>query len=265
MAGCDGIGLLDDVAWSGNIFAGSWRRGLGGTADSVEPVTGDVLGTYGVADEQDVATGARLATGPHARPSIGPRSFIGPLNCFRSTQTRSSSGLLENLGLRGRRVLSRCTPRLRSVRRQQASPLHLTGNCCVHPNRGSASSVGYRWEWWPSSRPTTSRSCCRCVPSLRHWLLETRCSSSRTPRTTVCGDVILAAILDKAGLPVGLFQVLPGGVDVGAALIAHPAVGWSPSQGRLQLVVQSAPIRLIRSLDTPRAWRKQRTDGPRRR
>ena len=55
------------MAWSGNIFAGSWRRGLGGTADSVEPVTGDVLGTYGVADEQDVATGARLATGL-ARP-----------------------------------------------------------------------------------------------------------------------------------------------------------------------------------------------------
>lgn len=43
------------------------------------------------------------------------------------------------------------------------------------------------------------------------------------PRTAVCGGVVLARIFEEAGLPSGLFSVLPGGVDVGEALVADPA------------------------------------------
>jgi benzaldehyde dehydrogenase (NAD) len=35
---------------------------------------------------------------------------------------------------------------------------------------------------------------------------------------------VLAAILREAGLPEGLFHVLPGGADVGSALVTEPAV-----------------------------------------
>jgi benzaldehyde dehydrogenase (NAD) len=44
------------------------------------------------------------------------------------------------------------------------------------------------------------------------------------PRTTVSGALFLAAILEEAGVPAGLFSVLPGGADVGAGLVAHPGV-----------------------------------------
>ena len=44
------------------------------------------------------------------------------------------------------------------------------------------------------------------------------------PRTPIAGSLILAEILAESGLPDGLLHVLPGGADVGAALVAHPAV-----------------------------------------
>jgi len=42
------------------------------------------------------------------------------------------------------------------------------------------------------------------------------------PRTAIAGGLFLAAVLEQAGLPKGLLSVLPGGHDVGMALVEHP-------------------------------------------
>lgn len=44
------------------------------------------------------------------------------------------------------------------------------------------------------------------------------------PRTSISGGLALAEILAEAGLPEGLLHVLPGGADVGSALVAHEDV-----------------------------------------
>jgi benzaldehyde dehydrogenase (NAD) len=44
------------------------------------------------------------------------------------------------------------------------------------------------------------------------------------PRTAVSGGVALARVFEEAGLPEGVLQVLPGGADVGEALVADPNV-----------------------------------------
>src|SRR3984957_3046873 len=44
------------------------------------------------------------------------------------------------------------------------------------------------------------------------------------PQTPVCGGFLLARIFEEAGLPAGLLSVLPGGADVGEALVTAPAV-----------------------------------------
>jgi benzaldehyde dehydrogenase (NAD) len=44
------------------------------------------------------------------------------------------------------------------------------------------------------------------------------------PRTAVAGGVVLAQIFAEAGLPDGLFSVLPGGTDAGEALVTDPNV-----------------------------------------
>jgi len=43
-------------------------------------------------------------------------------------------------------------------------------------------------------------------------------------RTPISGGFVYAELLAEAGLPEGLFHVLPGGADVGEALVRHPAV-----------------------------------------
>src|SRR6185295_18588463 len=44
------------------------------------------------------------------------------------------------------------------------------------------------------------------------------------PRTAVSGGALLAEIFAQAGLPDGLLHVLPGGAEVGEALVVEPAV-----------------------------------------
>jgi benzaldehyde dehydrogenase (NAD) len=44
------------------------------------------------------------------------------------------------------------------------------------------------------------------------------------PRTPISGGLALADLLTEAGLPEGLLHVLPGGADVGEAIVAHPGI-----------------------------------------
>jgi benzaldehyde dehydrogenase (NAD) len=44
------------------------------------------------------------------------------------------------------------------------------------------------------------------------------------PRTPISGGLALAELLEEAGLPAGVLHVLPGGGELGAALVTHPDV-----------------------------------------
>ncbi len=43
-------------------------------------------------------------------------------------------------------------------------------------------------------------------------------------RTSVCSGVALARVCEEAGLPPGVLHVLPGGVEIGEAMVTHPVV-----------------------------------------
>ena len=53
--------LLDEQSWTGRIFSDGWVDAPD-TIESVEPATGDVLGTAGVANAATVAAAAKSAT-----------------------------------------------------------------------------------------------------------------------------------------------------------------------------------------------------------
>ena len=44
------------------------------------------------------------------------------------------------------------------------------------------------------------------------------------PRTAVTGGTVMARIFEEAGLPAGVLQMLPGGKDVGEAMVTDPHV-----------------------------------------
>ncbi|WP_181722679.1 aldehyde dehydrogenase family protein [Nocardia gipuzkoensis] len=44
------------------------------------------------------------------------------------------------------------------------------------------------------------------------------------PRTSISGGMAIAALFEEAGLPAGVLHILPGGGDIGAAIVAHPNI-----------------------------------------
>ena len=55
------MALLDDGAWHGKVWTGSWTDGSGGTYDAVEPATGDAIAPVGRATPEDVVAAAERA------------------------------------------------------------------------------------------------------------------------------------------------------------------------------------------------------------
>ena len=86
------------------------------------------------------------------------------------------------------------------------------------------------------------------------------------PRTAVSGGAVLAEIFAQAGLPDGLLHVLPGGADVGEALVVEPARPGDRlhrvDQGRPR---RGCPGRAAPQAGAPRARRQLRAAGARRR
>ena len=69
------------------------------------------------------------------------------------------------------------------------------------------------------------------------------------PRTAVSGGVVFARIFEEAGLPEGLFHVLPGGADVGAAVVDDPltrVIAFTGSTRAGKIITEQAAKRLKR-------------------
>ncbi|MFW5470209.1 aldehyde dehydrogenase family protein [Knoellia sp. CPCC 206435] len=69
------------------------------------------------------------------------------------------------------------------------------------------------------------------------------------PRTAVSGGVLIARIFEEAGLPAGLLHVLPGGAEVGQAVVEHPRVpviAFTGSTGAGRAIALAAAARFKR-------------------
>ena len=64
------MALLDGADWAGKIYSSGWTAAQGGTLQTLEPATGEVLAEVGLANKGDVAQAARAASA--AQPP-GPR------------------------------------------------------------------------------------------------------------------------------------------------------------------------------------------------
>ena len=69
------------------------------------------------------------------------------------------------------------------------------------------------------------------------------------PRTAVCGGVMFGRLFEEAGAPPGVFQMLPGGADVGAAVVDHPlirVIAFTGSTPAGRIIARAAAERLKR-------------------
>ena len=71
--------MSTNAPWAGKIFSSGWTNARGGTADVIEPATGQALASVGLADAEDVdraARSAQAARGAWARTPFDQRAAV---------------------------------------------------------------------------------------------------------------------------------------------------------------------------------------------
>lgn len=222
--------LTPTDAWIGKIYSNDWRTAGLGTAKIVEKATGAGLGEIGVASAQDMAfaaAGARKAQKDWAKLS-GPQR--GDILRKASELVLAHADELED-------QLIRETGSIRAKARWEVQItarefVEAAGLCSLPQGVVTATleagfqSIAHRVPLgvvgvitpWNSPFILGVRALAPALAMGNAVILKPDVQSP------VIGGVAFALLLEKAGLPKGLFHVLPGGAETGAALASEPLI-----------------------------------------
>src|SRR6516225_4453925 len=224
------VTFLDEATWRGRIYSGGWQRAAGGEAAVNEPATGAELGRVGVASPADVASATAAAAAaqpawaalPHTQRSAILRRAgeIWLANAAEIEQWSIREG--GKIGPAARFETHVATEEVFEAATLPSRP-HGELLPSEQPNLSFTERVpaGVVGVIAPFNFPQilAIRS---VAPALA---LGNAVVLKPDPRTAVCGGVVLARVFEEAGLPEGLLHVLPGGPEVGEALVTDPRVG----------------------------------------
>lgn len=224
------MGLLDAVDWQGKIFkGGAWVPGRGGDYAVIEPATGAELGRMGAATPEDVAEAGAAAA--FAQQSWAALPFTERAAVMRRAGDLWKQHAEEVMGWNIREV--------GAIPGMAGFALHTAAEECYEAASLPSRPLG---ELLPSEEPRLSMA--RRVPAgvvtviapfnvpiilaIRSvapaLALGNAVLLKPDPRTAVTGGTLMARIFEEAGLPAGVLQMLPGGPDVGEALVVDPHV-----------------------------------------
>ena len=270
--------LLDGADWAGNIFVGGElaSRGRRGTLRSSSRRPGrSSAAPAGPGSTtwppppplppRPSATGPRFRT-PSARPCSARR-----VTCSPSTLTSSAAGTCARSAPSRAWPASRCTSRPRSATPPPALPGAPLGELIPseQPRLSMAKRVpaGVVGVISPFNVPLIL-SIRSVAPALA---LGNAVLLKPDPRTVMTGGVNIVRVFEEAGLPAGVLQLLPGGADVGEALVADPHVrvisftGLDQRRPRGRRARRASPQarapRARRELRDARARRRRRREG----
>jgi benzaldehyde dehydrogenase (NAD) len=224
------MALLDQTRWQDLIFeGGSWRPGSGAAVDVVEPATGEALGQINLATADDVARAARVA-------QEAQRDWAATPHPQRAAVLRRAAQLFTE---HADEISWWNVREVGAVPGMAGFAIHVAEQECWEAASLPSRPYG---ELVPSEQPRLSMArrypvgivgviapfnvpiilAIRSVaPALA---LGNAVLLKPDPRTAVTGGLVLARIFQEAGLPDGLLQVLPGGADVGEAIVTDPRV-----------------------------------------
>jgi benzaldehyde dehydrogenase (NAD) len=224
------VGLLDGVDWQGKVFKnGEWTAGYGGDYPIVEPATGAELGRMGLATARDVAEAGAHAAEAQKRWAALPHTA-------RAAVLRKAGDLWQQ---HAAEISGWNVREVGAVPGMAGFALHVAAEECYE-----AASLPSRphGELLPSEQPRLSMV--RRIPAgvvsvispfnvpiilgIRSvapaLALGNAVVLKPDPRTAVTGGTLMARVFEEAGLPPGVLQMLPGGADVGEALITDPHI-----------------------------------------
>lgn len=248
------MSLLDSSMWSGRKIHGD-RGPAERIVTSTEPATGKLVGTVGLAVTEDVDIAVSAAAA--AQTAWAAASYIE-----RAQVLRSAAQIFTDNAAEIAELFAREAGAPQSVSRPQAM---ISAQECYEAAALAGAPAG---EVIRSMQPRLSYT--RRVPvgvvgviapfnspillALRSMAPALAVGNAvilkPDPRTVVVGGVLFARIFEEAGLPPGLLQVLPGGADVGEALVAHrdvPVIAFTGSTGAGRAIAAAAARHLKRT------------------
>lgn len=222
--------LLDTEAFAGRIFIdGAWVPGAGGEVDSIEPATGETLVSVGLAGPDDVARAAEGAARAQKEWAATPHPV-------RAAVLRRAAQLWEQ---HADEIMGWNIREVGAIPPLAGFALHVTAAECYEASALPSAPLG---SILSSEEPRLSLAQqvpvgvvgvispfnvplilgIRAVaPALA---LGNAVLLKPDPRTVVTGGVSMVRIFEEAGLPAGVLQLVPGGADVGEAMVADPRV-----------------------------------------
>lgn len=220
--------LASDL-WDRKIFSGGWRGSSGGVCQVVEPATGDSLGQIGLADESDVAEATRRAMAAQAawaNTSVAERGavFRGAAAFLEQAREAITTWLVRETGSTPPKAGFEITVAIGEL--YEAAAMVTQPRGLILPSAPGTTSLARRVPHGvvgvisPFNFPMVL-SIRAVAPAL-----ATGNAVVLKPdlQTSISGGFILARALEVGGLPEDLFHVLPGGREVGEALVRDPNV-----------------------------------------
>ncbi|MET1156068.1 aldehyde dehydrogenase family protein [Arthrobacter sp.] len=223
------MSLLEASLWEGKIYLNGWRDGGAGTASSVEPATGDTLGTYGVASVEDVHEAAAVA-------AAAQKEWAARKPEERAAVLRRAGALWEE---HAEEIQSWIVRESGGIGPKAGLETHIAANECYEaaalPSLPAGDVLTSNEDRWSFARRRPVGVVSVIAPFNFPLILSIRAVAPALalgnavllkpdPRTAVCGGVSLMRIFEEAGLPAGLLSLLPGGADIGAAVVEAPEV-----------------------------------------
>jgi benzaldehyde dehydrogenase (NAD) len=220
--------FFETSAWDGKLFSGGWRTPTRSAAVN-EPATGNEIGRYGVASVDDLSAAASIAAKAQRAWERVPAEEKAAImrragDLFTEHAAVFQDWLMREAGSGGGKaafeaglVASEFYFAAGTAQMPYGQLLRSNRPRLSMARRRPAGTVGVIS---PFNFPgiLTARSVAPALALGNAVLLKP------DPRTSIAGGLIFAAVLEEAGLPEGLLHVLPGGADVGAALVDEPTV-----------------------------------------
>ncbi|GAA0487344.1 aldehyde dehydrogenase family protein [Microbacterium aurantiacum] len=222
--------LIDPEVFAGRIHIdGEWVSGGGGEIASVEPATGETLAMVGMADADDVARAAEGAARAQKEWAAMPHPA-------RAVVLRKAAQLWE---AHAEEIMGWNVREVGAIPPLAGFALHVTAAECYEASSLPSAPLG---SILSSEEPRLSLAQqipvgvvgvispfnvplilgIRAVaPALA---LGNAVLLKPDPRTVITGGVSMVRIFEEAGLPAGLLQLVPGGAEVGEAMVADPRV-----------------------------------------
>lgn len=223
------LSLLAATEWSGKALAGEWKALAGGRLDVTEPATGQPLGRVARASAADVRSSAAQAR--HAQKAWAAMPYGERAGIFRKAAAlleahraeyadwivRETGGIPPKAMFEIDSVLHHCHEAAAMLTQPRGLVLPSAEGCTSLARRVPHGVVGvispFNFPFLLSSRAV--------LPALA---TGNAVVLKPDPRTPVSGGVLLALLLEGAGLPQGVLHMLPGDAEAGEALVSDPDV-----------------------------------------